>query len=84
MTVTRQTAETIALEGTCGAEDAEPLLQSLIETPNARIDWRSCDQLHTAVAQIVLAAGASVEGPCGDGWVERWIALGPSGSKKVR
>lgn len=78
MTVTRGNAESIILEGTCGAEDAEALLQMLIETPDARLDWRTCNHLHTAVAQIVLAAGPGVQGPCGDAWVEKWLFLGPS------
>jgi len=83
MTVTRRDAESIVLEGTCGAEDAEALLQMLIETPVARLDWRPCNQLHTAVAQIVLAAGPAVQGPCGDAWVEKWLSQGTSDSRRA-
>lgn len=82
MTVTRRDAESIVMEGTCGAEDAEALLQMLIETPAARLDWRRCNQLHTAVAQIVLAAGPAVQGPCGDEWIEKWLSQGRSGSRR--
>jgi len=78
MTVTRRDAESVVLEGTCGPEDAEALLQMLIETPGARLDWRPCNQLHAAVAQIVLAAGPEVQGPCGDAWVEKWLPQGNS------
>ena len=66
-----------------GTEDAEALLQMLIETPAARLDWRPCNQLHTAVAQIVLAAGPEVEGPCGDAWVEKWLSRGSSDRRKA-
>ena len=83
MTVTRRDADCIVLEGTCGAEDAEALLQMLIETPGARLDWRPCNQLHTAVAQIVLAAGPEVQGPCGDAWVEKWVPKGASDSRRA-
>ena len=83
MTITRRDAESIVLEGTCDAEDAEVLLQMLIETPVARLDWRPCNQLHTAVAQVVLAAGPKVQGPCGDAWVEKWLSQGPSDSRRA-
>ena len=83
MTVTRRDAESIVLEGTCGAEDAEALLQMLIETPAARLDWRPCNRLHTAVAQIVLAAGPGFEGPCGDAWVEKWLSRGTSDRRRA-
>jgi hypothetical protein len=82
MTVTRHSAETIFLEGTCNAEDAEPLLQMLIETPAARLDWRACDRLHTAVAQVILVAGPAVAGPCGDAWVEKWLSQGSSDRRR--
>jgi hypothetical protein len=83
MTVTRRDSEGIILEGTCGAEDAEPLLQMLIETPGARLDWRPCSQLHTAVAQVVLTAGPVVEGPCGDAWIEKWLSQGTFDSRRA-
>ena len=73
MTVTRRDPESIVLEGMCGAEDAEALLQMLVETPGARLDWRPCNQLHTAVVQVVLAVRPAVDGPCGDAWVEKWL-----------
>ena len=83
MTVTRRDAESIVLEGTCDAEDAEALLQMLIETPVARLDWRACNRVHTAVAQVLLAAGPKVQGPCGDAWVEKWLSQGTSDSGRA-
>ena len=65
----------IVLEGVCPVEDAEPLLQMLLTMPAAGLDWSRCGQLHTAVAQLVLASGKAPIGPCGDAWVAQW--LGP-------
>ena len=39
MTVSRRSDGTIVLEGTCPVEDAEPLLQMLLATPAAPVDW---------------------------------------------
>jgi hypothetical protein len=74
MTVRRRDDGTITLEGACGVEDAEPLLQMLIATPDGPIDWSACERLHAAVAQVVLAAGVRPVGPCGDPWIGRWLA----------
>ena len=76
MTIVRRDPGSIALEGACGADDAEPLLQMLIETPAAAVDWRGCEGLHTAVVQVILAARPALVGPCGNAWVEAWIASG--------
>ena len=53
----------IALEGICPIEDAETL-QGLIEAaPGATVDWRACDQAHTAVIQVLLASRSPLQGP---------------------
>ena len=62
------------LAGACPVDDAEPLLQMLLETPGAAVDWRTCQSLHTAVVQVILAAGPALIGPCGDAWIEKWLA----------
>jgi len=77
MTVTRRDPETIVLAGACPVDDAEPLLQMLLETPAAAVDWRSCQSPHTAVVQVILAAGPVLVGPCGDAWTEKWLAPDP-------
>ena len=73
MTVRRRDDGTIVLDGDCGAEDAEPLLQSLLANPAVAVDWTACRHLHTAVVQIILAAAPALVGPCGDRWVGEWI-----------
>jgi hypothetical protein len=74
MTVRRGDNGVIVLDGVCPVEDAEPLLQMLQAMPAAQIDWESCDQMHTAVLQLVLASGRVPIGPCGDAWIARWLA----------
>ena len=76
MSVTRSDDGTVVLVGACGVEEAEPLLQMLVATPAASVDWRRCTYLHTTVIQVVLAARPRLEGPCGDAWVEAWMVAG--------
>ena len=75
MTVVRH-ADTgaILLVGSCPVEDAEPLLQMLQATPAAKVDWTECGQIHTAVYQVLLAVGALPVEPCGDSWLQQWLA----------
>ena len=78
MSVRRDDSGAILLDGVCPVEDAEPLLQMVQTTPAARLDWTRCTLLHTAVLQVILAARIAPAGPCGDPWVEQWVA--PNGS----
>jgi hypothetical protein len=63
MSVERIDDATIRLQGVCPIEDAEPLLQCLLATPGAVVDWSGCDAAHTAVIQVLLAAKPSLHGP---------------------
>lgn len=71
MTV-KQVDGVVILEGNCGVEEAETLLQAILAAPAARIDWSGCQQIHTAVVQIILAAKIPVRNPCGNAWFRRW------------
>jgi hypothetical protein len=73
MTVRRRDDGIILLEGVCPVEAAEELLQMVQSGSPAPVDWSQCTQLHTAVLQVVLAAGRVPLGPCGDAWVAQWI-----------
>jgi hypothetical protein len=75
MTVRRHENGTIMLEGSCTAEEAEPLLQMLQDGPCPKLDWTTCSHVHTAVLQVVLAAKPALIGPCGDPWVARWALI---------
>ena len=74
MTIRRSDEGIVILGGVCAVEDAESLLQMLQATPAASVDWTQCRQLHTAVLQVIMASGGSPTGPCGDEWVEQWLA----------
>jgi hypothetical protein len=73
MTVRRADDGTIHLEGICPVEDAEPLLQLLLAGPKPSVDWSKSQKPHTAVVQVLLAAGAVPAQPCGDGWIAKWL-----------
>jgi hypothetical protein len=63
MTVRVENDGTIILEGACPIEDAEVLLQHLLASPGAQVDWRTCDSAHTAVIQVLMASAARLIGP---------------------
>jgi hypothetical protein len=73
VSVRRREDGTIVLADRCPVEDAEPLLQLLLATPGAWVDWEQCTHLHTAVLQVILAAHPPRRGPCGDAWVREWL-----------
>ena len=56
----------IVLHGLCPSEDAESLLQRLLAAPEATVDLRACQGLHTAVLQVLLAAEPALRMPTGD------------------
>jgi hypothetical protein len=63
----------IFLEGDCGVDEAEALLQALLEDSGVAVDWSACGWLHTAVLQLILTNNVPVRGPCGNTWLRRWI-----------
>jgi hypothetical protein len=71
VSVTRNADGTIELEGDCPVEDAESLLRLLHADPTANIDWTACRRVHTAVLQVIIAAGTTPWGPCGDVWIDQ-------------
>jgi hypothetical protein len=73
MTVRLTTQSEIVLEGTCSSEDAEVLLQHLISAPNAPVDLRACEYAHTAVIQVLVAAGPRLLGPPAGAALRDWV-----------
>ncbi|MGY2048170.1 hypothetical protein [Methylobacterium sp. JK268] len=63
----------ILLEGVCPVEEAESLAAHLLANPGARVDWRACTRLHTAILQVILRLRPPLRGPCGDPFVARWL-----------
>jgi hypothetical protein len=74
VTVRRTDTGGIVLTGSCAVEDAEPLLQMLQANPAAPVDWTECRHVHSAVYQVLLAAGSVPSHPCRDGWIQQWLA----------
>lgn len=52
--------DTIVLTGRCGVEEAEALLNALCSR-RRQVDLKGCEQLHTALLQILLAAEATID-----------------------
>lgn len=73
MTVRAGGGGIIELVGVCPSADAEPLLQLLLANPGARVDWRECRNAHTAVVQVLLAAGPKLLGPPADARLQAWV-----------
>jgi hypothetical protein len=74
MTVRRLDDGTIALEGVCPIEDAENLLLHLLETPGVMVDWRTSDEVHTAVVQVMMAFGVKPVGLPRSPFLARFVA----------
>jgi hypothetical protein len=64
---------TIELADSCPAEDAERLLRQLLERPGSTVDWRSCEEAHGAVIQVLLASAALVRGPPRGAFLSRFV-----------
>jgi hypothetical protein len=62
MTVQVDDAGVIELKGRCAAGDAELLLQRLLAAPGSSVEWSSCEHLHSAVLQVLLAARPPMRG----------------------
>ena len=67
---------TVRLVGRCGVEDVEPLLQHLLGGAGA-VDLRGCEQLHTAILQLLMAADRGILGDLPEPY-DRWSLLGSS------
>lgn len=72
----------IHLEGSCPSGDAEELLQLLLAHAAASVDLRTCDAAHTAVVQVLMAAGRAIVGPPRDAVLKSIVAPALSGVKK--
>jgi hypothetical protein len=81
MTIGRNSQGVIVLQGDCPVEDAETLLQHLQTPPAGPVDWSACTSMHTAVAQVLLAATPELLGACGDDFVARWLTVLPASPK---
>lgn len=74
MTIRLSAHGAIELDGTCGSEEADALLQHLLSTPAAPVDWRACTYAHTAIIQILLAARPVLRGPPASDFLRTYLA----------
>lgn len=63
----------VVLEGRCGVAEAEDLLRMLLESPAQIVDWRACEEAHTAIIQVLLQLRPRLRGPCRNQFLEQWI-----------
>ena len=86
----RREGDAILLEGDCPAEDAEILLQLLQQSGVANVDVGGMGRPHTAVVQVLLAAGPRISGVPRDVFIRDRIlplirvkpeATGPTGAR---
>jgi hypothetical protein len=73
MSVSLDSRGTILLEGACVNEDAEALVQLFLSNSGAIVDWRGCTSAHSAVVQVLLAAGTTPQGPASGTHLARWV-----------
>lgn len=62
MTVELREGAVIELSGACGVDDAEVLQRGLLAAPDSTVRWDTCEHLHTAVLQVLLASRPRVSG----------------------
>lgn len=63
----------IRLCGRCLADDAETLLAALLNHPGTPVSIENVQKLHLAVVQVLLAAGAEVQGSPANPFLARHV-----------
>ena len=68
------------LKGTCTVEEAERLLEWLVEHPGGKVNLKDCEHLHTAVLQVLMATRPRVSAEPQDPFLRDVVAsaLGPA------
>ena len=74
MTVRVTAKEAVELVGRCGVEDAEALQRQLLAAPRSTVEWSGCEQLHSAVVQILLLAKPRIRGSPSNAFLRAHIA----------
>ncbi|TWA85246.1 hypothetical protein FBY14_11586 [Azospirillum brasilense] len=69
---------TARFEGACTVEEAIPLAEWLCAAEEPRLDLGGCTSLHTALLQVLLAAGKPIAVPPQGAFLRDWVmpALG--------
>jgi ABC-type transporter Mla MlaB component len=74
----QRTPQLICLEGELRADDAETLLQRLLEQPKPRVDLGQVTHLHAAVLQVLLATSAEIAVPPSNAWLAQALTRSTS------
>jgi hypothetical protein len=74
--------QTLILAGVCTVEEAEAVLEWILEHPGGELDLSQAEHIHTAILQVLLAAGKSRVRPPQDPFLERVVSIGLSSAKK--
>ena len=67
-------SDRIVVAGVARVEDAEPLANALIASPDRTVDLSACTDLHGAVLQVLLVFAPKVVGCVGNPSLETWLA----------
>ncbi|MDZ7854747.1 hypothetical protein [Sphaerotilus sp.] len=70
----RYLKKSATLQGQVSAEDAEPLLEWLKSHPGSAVNVTRCQQMHTAVLQVLLALRPRITGQPADPWLQAVLA----------
>jgi len=67
-----------SFEGIIGVEEAEVLLQWLLKTPKARVNFLNCTHLHASNLQVLMLAVVAIDAWPQDMNLKTWLvaALG--------
>jgi hypothetical protein len=73
----RVNEQTIHLEGRCRLEDAEVLLNALLQVPQGPIDVSAAETVHTALIQLIIASGRKIEGSWRNSFLGKFVVMRP-------
>ena len=82
MTVSRD-GSVIRLQGVCRVEDAEPLTALLQSISDSTLDLSTCEGLHAAVVQAILAFCPNIVGVPDEPFLRDWLLPALIGERSV-
>lgn len=68
----------VVLEGHCPIEEAETLLEAVQSGAVRSVDVGGCRSMHTAIVQVLLAAGLPLRGAMEDSYWQEFLSALPS------
>jgi hypothetical protein len=71
----------VYLEGACGVEDAEPLLQAVQSVPGIVMNVGGATHLHAAIVQVLMALRPALTGVPPDPFLRQFVL--PAAASRV-